>query len=225
MRGPPVRRIFRIPTPSAYSVRVLGADGVGIATLARAFTQLAGVSVLDAERPRLPAHASVDNRHFLVRFAQQDCPAALQGVTRVKIGSATVGIHHHLNYQRLPCARCYSSRHTTEFCKVKPGQLEAARSRGFWSFSEPVKVFEVGQAATYCHTEVSSFEHFWASLVTVLAVPPDQAGAGQATLVGGWAASPENGPSQASVPTTPRSGTTRRPPDVTVDGTSRQPAV
>ncbi|KAG3018482.1 hypothetical protein PC128_g4239 [Phytophthora cactorum] len=190
MRGPPVRRIFRIPTPSAYSVRVLGADGVGIATLARAYTQLAGVSVLDAERPRPPAHASVDNRHFLVRFAQQDCPAALQGVTRVKIGSAT----------------------------VKPGQLKAARSRGFRSFSGPVKVFEVGQAATYCHTEVSSFEHFWASLVTVLAVPPDQADAGQATLVGGGAASPENGPSQASVPTTSRSGTTRRPPDVTVDG-------
>ncbi|KAG3022299.1 hypothetical protein PC119_g9316 [Phytophthora cactorum] len=57
MRGPPVRRIFRIPTPSAYSVRVLGADGVGIATLARAYTQLVGVSVLDAERPRPPAHA------------------------------------------------------------------------------------------------------------------------------------------------------------------------
>ncbi|KAG2865741.1 hypothetical protein PC113_g3439 [Phytophthora cactorum] len=166
MRGPPVRRIFRIPTPSAYSVRVLGADGVGIATLARAYTQLVGVSVLDAERPRPPAHASVDNRHFL----------------------------------------------------VKPGQLKAARSRGFRSFSGPVKVFEVGQAATYCHTEVSSFEHFWASLVTVLAVPPDQADAGQATLVGGGAASPENGPSQASVPTTSRSGTTRRPPDVTVDG-------
>ncbi|KAG2915267.1 hypothetical protein PC119_g17736 [Phytophthora cactorum] len=120
-----------------YSVCVLGAANLSIAALVNAFSQLSGVQVLDAERPRTDQQLIVDHRHYILPFNQEACPTELHGVTQVAIGSSQMALYHH----RLPCSRCYSSKYTTGFCKVKQDHLTDARARGCRTFAGNARLF------------------------------------------------------------------------------------
>ncbi|KAG1692117.1 hypothetical protein DVH05_025739 [Phytophthora capsici] len=147
-----------------YSLRLLGADGLGISTVIGALANIAGIPVLDAERPRDSA-ISTGARHFTVWFEQNDCPGPLRGVTKIFIGSTEVTLHHHLLHYRLPCHRCYSPRHTTGFCKTKPGLLTDYRNRCTRKLSGSHGRFTVGPMDRYRHSDKDSLATFWRSLV------------------------------------------------------------
>ncbi|KAE9272421.1 hypothetical protein PR003_g30205 [Phytophthora rubi] len=101
-----------------YALRVYGAGNIGLVALLAALANLPGVQVVDAERPRLVSTDITDNRYFSLRFATEDCPDALRGVTKIDFRGQMVTIHHHLLQQRLPCARCFAPYHTTGYCKA-----------------------------------------------------------------------------------------------------------
>lgn len=61
-----------------YAVKVLGAEDLSIVDITLVLTDIAKAAVLDVESPRSEALDIFDNGHFMVRFNQATCPAALE---------------------------------------------------------------------------------------------------------------------------------------------------
>ncbi|OWZ13982.1 hypothetical protein PHMEG_00012613 [Phytophthora megakarya] len=141
-----------------YCFRVFGSDAIGLVALTAALTKLAGVTILDVERPRDNEDAIIDNRFVLVHLNQESCPATLQGITRVQVGQTTLTIHHHLVHAREPCKRCYAPLHTTSYCRVKADSLGLVQNRRVKRYTGEVASFDVGSATIYCHTESDSLQ-------------------------------------------------------------------
>ncbi|KAE9208438.1 hypothetical protein PF004_g16765 [Phytophthora fragariae] len=112
-----------------YAVRVYGCEKVGLAALARAFATFAGAKVLDVEYARATRTNIYDNRYHTIRFAQQNCPEALQGVSMIKLDDTEISVHHFQQNLRRPCTRCYSSRYGTMRCTLAVSKLAAMKAK------------------------------------------------------------------------------------------------
>ncbi|KAJ8507150.1 hypothetical protein ON010_g19000 [Phytophthora cinnamomi] len=148
----------------SYSVKVVGASDIGIVAIVNAFSQLAAVPVLNAERPRVADTAVVDNRYLLIRFQQETCPLALRGVTHIALGDLMVIHHHHLVHLRQPCSRCYSPETHYWVLQGPTGAPGPGSLSRFRVFTGQVSPFMVGGAAQYQRTEENSLDTFLATL-------------------------------------------------------------
>ncbi|KAE8987589.1 hypothetical protein PR003_g22658 [Phytophthora rubi] len=146
------------------AVRAYGVDALGLVALLAALGRLEGVDVIDAERSRAESSDIVDNGFFQLRFSTEHCPIMLRGVTKLEMHGHAVTLHHHVIYQRLPCARCYAPYHTTGFCKAKPGQLAKTQAKFRRTYKGPVPEYDVGTATQYMHTDGDSLDIFLATL-------------------------------------------------------------
>lgn len=141
-----------------FALHVYGAGSMGLTTLARALTALAGVPVLDVEYPRSTKTDIYDNRYHVVRFAQEECPAALVGVTRVTLPEleAPLILHHFQTNLRLPCSHCYSSRHGRSRCRMSGAQLESYRVRCSRIVTGRVPHFRPADLGTYAVADATA---------------------------------------------------------------------
>ncbi|KAE9336780.1 hypothetical protein PR003_g12331 [Phytophthora rubi] len=64
-----------------YALHVYGGGSLGLAALFKALAHVSGAEVLDVEFPRTTKTEIYDNRYHIMRFAQESCPSALNGVT------------------------------------------------------------------------------------------------------------------------------------------------
>ncbi|KAE9288669.1 hypothetical protein PR003_g25749, partial [Phytophthora rubi] len=151
-----------------YAVRAYGVEDLGLVAFLAALSKLPGVRIVDAERPRLDATDIVDSSYFILRFQDEQCPAALRGVTKVTINGKVVTLHHHVVHQRMPCARCYAPFHTTGFCKVSATQLDRNQTKFQRKYAGPVPIFDVGEAIQYHHTDGDSLSNFLDTLTREL---------------------------------------------------------
>ncbi|KAE9282813.1 hypothetical protein PR003_g27303 [Phytophthora rubi] len=159
-----------------YAVRIYGAEDLGLVVLLAALSQLPGVQVVDAERPRTESTDIIDNRFFLLRFPDEHCPDQLRGVTKIQLHGQLVTVHHHVVHQRLPCARCYAPYHTTGYCKANPAHLDATRAKFKRTYSGQLPEYDVGKAVLYHHSDGESLSNFLTRLqqeVTQAMVPSD----------------------------------------------------
>ncbi|KAE9274531.1 hypothetical protein PR003_g29580, partial [Phytophthora rubi] len=125
-----------------YAVRIYGAEQLGLVALTRAFAQFSRAKVLDVEYARATRTEIYDNRYHTIRFAQQQCPEALQGVTRILLNGAEITVHHFQQHLRRPCSRCLNPRHGMAKCTLaatKLDQLRAKFTRVFTGKVEPVR--------------------------------------------------------------------------------------
>ncbi|KAE9308609.1 hypothetical protein PR003_g20705 [Phytophthora rubi] len=143
-----------------YAVRAYNVDTLGLVVLLAALGQLDGVEVIDAERSRAESSEIIDNGYFQLRFSTEQCPPMLRGVTKLVIHNHSVTLHHHVIYQRLPCARCCAPYHTTGFCKAKPGQLIKTQAKFRRTYKGEVSEYEVGTITQYRHTDGDSLNLF-----------------------------------------------------------------
>ncbi|KAE9324915.1 hypothetical protein PR003_g16617 [Phytophthora rubi] len=152
-----------------YAVRIYGADTIGLVVLLATLCQLPVVKVVDAERPRVDTTDIVDNRYFLLRFDTASCPEMLRGITKLSINGQMITLHHHVVFQRVPCARCYTPYHTVGFCKIKPAMLTKTHAKFRRTYKRPVPPYAVGTATQYRHTDSDSLTIFLATLHRELA--------------------------------------------------------
>ncbi|KAE8979925.1 hypothetical protein PR002_g24277 [Phytophthora rubi] len=152
-----------------YAVRAYGVDALGLAALLAALGRLDGVVVIDAERSRVESAEIVDNDYFLLRFTAEQCPDLLRGVTKLSVLGHVVTLHHHVIYQRMPCARCYAPYHTAGFCKANPAQLLRTQEKFQRTYKGPVPDYKVGTATQFLHTDEDSLTTFLATLHSELA--------------------------------------------------------
>ncbi|GMF63760.1 unnamed protein product [Phytophthora fragariaefolia] len=112
-----------------YAVRVYGGECLGLTALARAFASFTDAKVLDVEYARETRTNIYDNRYRTIRFAQQDCPAALRGVSMIRLNDTDITLHHFQQNLRRPCSRCLSPKHGTMRCTLAGGKVKAMRAK------------------------------------------------------------------------------------------------
>uniref|UniRef100_M4BSP5 Uncharacterized protein n=1 Tax=Hyaloperonospora arabidopsidis (strain Emoy2) TaxID=559515 RepID=M4BSP5_HYAAE len=67
------------------------------------------------------AKLAYDSNYFVVSFDTATCPDQLKLVTHVSAIGASFFIHHHQEFQRVPCFTCYSPFHSSAKCVSRPG--------------------------------------------------------------------------------------------------------
>jgi hypothetical protein len=126
--------------------------------------QLPGVTIVDAERPRIDSTEVVDNRYVALRFQGQECPKALRGVTKIDMGGKLMTVQHHLIYPRAPCARCFAPYHTIGFCKTKNAQVTKMQHKHKRVYEGRLPKYQVGEAVQYRHSDGESLMGFLEAL-------------------------------------------------------------
>nr|KAE8919830.1 hypothetical protein PF009_g29869 [Phytophthora fragariae] len=112
-----------------YAIRVFGGETMGLAVLARMFARVSDAKVLDVEYAREQRTEIYDNRYHTIRFAQRECPVALKGVSRIRMGDQDIIIHLFQQNLRKPCSRCLSQRHGTVKCSVAFSKLAGMQAK------------------------------------------------------------------------------------------------
>ncbi|KAG3234708.1 hypothetical protein PI124_g20241 [Phytophthora idaei] len=146
-----------------YAVNILEAESISIVDVTLALTAIAGCGVLDVEAPRSEALGIVDNGHYIARFNQEHCPTALRNVTHIDLDGRAVLLHHFQTTIRIPCYRCFSSRHTAGRCKVSPDRIEEVRRTLQRWFKGSVAHYTSAPASAYEHPDIFSINNFLAT--------------------------------------------------------------
>ncbi|KAE9311417.1 hypothetical protein PR003_g20023 [Phytophthora rubi] len=143
-----------------YAIRVYGAERLGLVALLATLGKIPGIHVADAERPRNDGTEGIDTRHVLVRLQEEECPAALKGVTKMEVNGHHLTLHHHLIHLRMPCGRCGAPYHTTGFCKTKAEHLSKLHAKHQRKYAGAVPAHHVGTAVQYRHSDAESLAAF-----------------------------------------------------------------
>ena len=117
-----------------YQLRVL-ANGVSAGTVQACLSSSVTCTVTSVTRGLPSATDAYDSNYFVVSFDTATCPDQLKPVTHVFPIVASFFIHHHREFQRVPCFTCYFSFHSSAKCASRLGARLLDHHREYTGYS------------------------------------------------------------------------------------------
>lgn len=113
-----------------YQVRVV-APGLGIDIIEQLIALSTEREVISIAREPRAREETYDSNFWVVVFNSEECPPQIKDVTHISAKEASIFIHHHQRYSRIPCFQCYDPTHSKSKCTRNGNDRQMQHHREF----------------------------------------------------------------------------------------------